>query len=64
MDKKQHKFMINEDVLKSYKHLCIDLDISMGLQTEQLILQFIQVQKDNVKIQRQLRKMEKIKNEM
>jgi len=60
MSKKQHKFLIDTEVLKKYKMLCVELNLVMSSQTEQLIVQFVKVQKENAKIKRELKRLERI----
>lgn len=57
MTKKFHKFLISEELIKKYKLICIELDISMTKQTEKIIDEFIRIQRDNIKVQRKLKRM-------
>lgn len=50
MKEKIVRIRIDENIYKDYKFLCVDLDLSIPKQTEMLIKQFLQVQRDNLKI--------------
>lgn len=56
---KEMRFTIPAELHKRYKLLCVEMDLSIPKQTIQLIENFIQVQKDNLRLMKQLKKMGK-----
>jgi len=48
MKEKVVRIRISEDTFKKYKLLCVEMDLSIPKQTEQLINNFITVQSDNL----------------
>lgn len=59
MTKTTTKIRIEEDILIRYKVFCAENRITMEKQTGQLIESFLQLQKENMKIMKQLKKMGK-----
>ncbi len=55
MTQKIVRIRIDEHIFKDYKLLCVDLDLSIPKQTEKLIEQFLQVQKNNLKIMKTIK---------
>lgn len=51
---------IDESVLKEYKHICIELDLSGPKQIVNMIENFNQSQNENLKIKRKLNKIKQI----
>ena len=47
---KVYRVLLTEELYKRYKHLCVDLDLSMPKQTAALIKEFIEMQEQNLKI--------------
>jgi hypothetical protein len=40
--------LIPEDLLKRYKHICIEMNLSKPKQTEAILRHFVEVQEDNI----------------
>jgi hypothetical protein len=59
MKEKELRVRISSDLYKRYKMLCLEMDLSLPKQTSKLIENFIQIQTDNLRIQKQLKKMGK-----
>jgi len=48
MKEKVVRIRISEDTFKKYKLLCVEMDLSIPKQTEQIIKNFITIQTDNL----------------
>lgn len=59
MKQKEMRFLVPAELYKKYKMLCLEMDLSVPKQSAQLIEQFVKMQNDNLKIQKELKKMTK-----
>lgn len=44
------RIRVNSDLIKRYKKICIDNDLSIPKQTSQLIKHFVEIQEENLKV--------------
>jgi hypothetical protein len=47
MKLKVYRVPLTEDLYKKYKHLCIEMDLSLPKQTAALIKEFVAIQEEN-----------------
>ena len=59
VDRKELRLKLPRKLLIDYQKLCVELELSVPKQTTQLIENFMQMQKDNLSIQRELKRMVK-----
>lgn len=57
MAEKVIRIRIEDDVLRRFKVLCVEMDLSIPQQTKKLIEQFIKVQSENFNNLRRLRRI-------
>jgi len=49
MDQKELRVRISENLFKRYKHICLDNELSVPKQTQELIRKFVEIQEENKK---------------
>ena len=58
MSEKIVRIRIEENLFRKYKVLCVEMDLSIPRQTEELIKKFIDIQMENLNLKKHLRKTE------